>query len=84
MEWFPIESAPADGVFLVHEDGAIRTMFRYKGEWKSLAYAALEDEWGGHIVGEDAKRIAGGRLLKVLDVIHTPTHWMPLPEPPQT
>ena len=29
--WRPIETAPKDGYFLVHEDGAIRVKLRHKG-----------------------------------------------------
>ena len=81
-EWQPIETAPRDGFFLVYEDGAVRTMFRLKGEFHSPAYPAIEGVYD-NIVGEDAKRITGGRALKVCDIIREPTHWMPLPEPPK-
>lgn len=77
--WQPIETAPRDGFFLVYEDGAMRAMFRHNGEFQSPAYAAIDGEYGENIVGDDAKRLTGGRLLKVCDIIREPTHWMPLP-----
>lgn len=82
MEWQPIETAPYDCFVLVYEDGSIRTMMRTDGDWHSPAYAAIIDQYGDRIVGEDAKRITGCRKLQVCDCIYEPTHWMPLPPPP--
>lgn len=83
MEWLPIEDAPKDGIFLVYDGGAMRTMWRHKGEWQHLAYAAIVSEYGDNIVGKDAERITGGRRLKVCDCIYAPTHYMPLPAAPE-
>jgi hypothetical protein len=47
--WEPIDSCPADGLFLVYEDGAIRLMFRTKGEWQATAVAV--DQYGASIEG---------------------------------
>ena len=38
-DWQPIETCPQDGFFLVHQDGAIRLMFRTRGEWQATASA---------------------------------------------
>ena len=85
MNWLPIESCPATGFFLVYEDGAIRTMFRIDGVWKSPAYAALVSEsWPDDaVVGNDAKRLLPpGYRLAVREICIDPTHWQPLPPPP--
>jgi hypothetical protein len=83
LTWQPIETAPKDGFFLVHENGCIRTMFRFEGEWQSPAYAAIVGVDGDNIVGRDAETLTGGRKLKVCDQIWEPTHWMPLPASPK-
>ena len=41
MEWQPIETCPETGFFLVEEDTAIRTMWRYKGVWSSPQWPGL-------------------------------------------
>lgn len=69
-EWQPIETAPMDGFFLVHEDGAIRTMLRENGYWLPTAIAL--DEYGDP---------SGGPVRET--GVHNPTHWMPLPDPPK-
>jgi hypothetical protein len=69
--WEPIETCPQDGLFLVHEDGAIRIMYRTRGTWEATA-VALDP-----IHGEPM------RDIKVRETgVYTPTHWMPLPDPP--
>jgi hypothetical protein len=69
-QWLPIESCPANGLFLVHEDGAIRVMYRSRGEWQATALAL--DAWGSTTVD-----------IKVRETgVYEPTHWMPLPLPP--
>lgn len=71
MSWQPIETCPADGLFLVHENGAIRTMFCEKGRW--LATAVAVDKYGDPC-GDIKVRETG---------VYEPTDWMPLPDPPQ-
>lgn len=69
--WQPIDTCPQDGLFLVHEDGAIRCMYRSRGEWQATAVAL--DQWG-----------CSTELIKVRETgVYTPTHWMPLPAPPE-
>jgi hypothetical protein len=70
MTWQPIETCPPDGLFLVHEDGAIRVMYRSRGEWQATAVAI--DEWGS------SRSDIGVRETGV----YNPTHWMPLPARP--
>lgn len=86
MEWQPIETAPQDGYFLVHEDEAIRALFRFRGQWQKIGYPAIiSNIWGDAIVGDDAKRfLPPGYRLEIRDgCCENPTHWMPLPEPPK-
>lgn len=86
MVWQPIETAPQDGYFLVHEDGATRALFRFRGHWQKIGYPAIiSNMWGDAIVGDDAKRLLPpGYRLEIRDgCCENPTHWMPLPEPPQ-
>lgn len=70
-DWQPIETCPQEGLFLVHEDGAIRVMYRSRGEWEATAVAV--DQWG-----------ASTADIKVRETgVYVPTHWMPLPAPPR-
>jgi hypothetical protein len=83
--WQPIETAPKDGFFLVHEGGAIRALLRSDGKFEHLAYPALiSHPWGDVIVGCDAARyLPDGWRLEVRDgCCESPTHWMPLPAAP--
>jgi hypothetical protein len=69
-EWRPIETCPQDGLFLVYQDGAMRLMYRSRGEWQATAVAV--DQWGASIAD-----------IKVRETgVYEPTHWMPLPGPP--
>ena len=70
-DWQPIETCPQDGFFLVHQDGAIRLMFRTRGEWQATALAL--DQYGDP-----------NHAIKVRETgVYEPTHWMPLPDPPK-
>lgn len=90
--WQPIETAPASGYFMVYEDGAYRLRLRHESKWLDTAYAGIEcAPWGDVAVGQDAQRIldmratAGAYKLVVRDgSCENPTHWMPLPAPPQS
>jgi hypothetical protein len=81
MDWQPIDTAPKDGFFLVHSDGAIRTMFRYQGEWSLPDIPVLVNEFGDHMVSREVYE-AYGKTLEISGVIREPTHWQPLPSPP--
>lgn len=86
MIWKSIETAPKDGFMLVHEDGAVRALMRINGEWKKTCYAAIINEYYGDvIVGKDAQNmLPHGYDLAVRDgCCENPTHWMPLPPPPE-
>ena len=70
-EWQPIETCPQDGIFLVHQAGAIRVMFRNRGAWQATAHAI-------DVHGDDP-----GHGITVRETgVYEPTHWMPLPERP--
>ena len=86
--WRPIETAPKDGYFLVHEDGAIRVKLRHKGVFGEITYPTLiaNNGWKEVLVGNDAKRVLEpmGYTLGLGDGCCTePTHWMPLPPAPE-
>ena len=86
MEWQPIETAPETGYMLVHEDGAIRALMRINGKWKNTCYpAVIVPPWNDALVGDDALRLlpAGASLIVRDGCCESPTHWMPLPEPPK-
>ena len=70
-EWKPIDSAPRDGRFIdVWGFGQRFTDVQYKyGDWWQL----YTDEDG----------FIDTRQLKVGHGYIQPTHWMPLPEPPE-
>lgn len=75
MDWQPIESAPKDGTKIL----AIEN-FTYEwedengvaktrpGDWCVVSWHPQHEEWIGF-----------GMMLSSF----TPTHWMPLPEPPK-
>lgn len=80
-EWQPIESCPNDGFFLVHEDGAIRTMFRFEGRWEWPGVPILIDGIGNRLVSRETEQAGLGKL-ELSDCIYEPTHWMGLPDTP--
>lgn len=81
-EWLPIETCPLDGFFLVHEDGAIRTMLRVDGRWEHLGIPVIKDEWGDSIAAPHYARMNPGKQLVISDCIYSPTHWMEVPDAP--
>lgn len=71
MDWQPIETAPKDGrTILVFDDGEVVTV-----KWR------YDDRWGGAWGSEDY--IQDGSIYDDALIAHSPTHWMPLPDPPQ-
>lgn len=78
--WLPIDTCPQTGFFLVTEDTAVRALWRYEGEWESPDYPAILSEYGDLIVGDDAKRLTGGRPLVVSKGVRNPHHWRHVPE----
>lgn len=90
-EWKPIETAPRDGSMILlgraedanHDRGAIST----PGRWHE------EDHDGPDNMGHDAgfmdieyQEFSWGRSFGNPDYMggaYQPTHWMPLPPPPQ-
>ena len=90
--WMPMETAPKDGtVCLLFVDdicrmgvdgppitlgywGVADSFFDCKNQWVSVE--AIEEQWG--MGGEMT-----GPLIAVEQMQVTPTHWMPLPEPPE-
>lgn len=70
MTWQPIETAPRDGTEIVMLDAAVKTA--------TVGYWMSDVDW-----------INAGKLLGAALVapswfpLATPTHWMPLPAPPE-
>lgn len=84
-EWRGIETAPKDGSIILVWDGATDggpscgVVAAYWAEWDDDD----DPEEGAFLVQAGAewefREIAGGDYLEGV----TPTHWMPLPEPPK-
>lgn len=69
MTWQPIETAPKSGKrILLAEAGSV-----YEGAWAAIEPAEAGWVWSHQI--EDWQIRESG--------FSNPTHWMPLPEPPQ-
>jgi hypothetical protein len=71
MTWQPIETAPKDGSLIVLAD---YSGFRERGKdgmWIATGcWLAPESD------------LEKGRWWDRIEYLYTPTHWMPLPEPP--
>lgn len=72
MEWQPIETAPKDGKRVLISDGRY-VMDAYWSEEASLGQCSRGPAWQVFNCDEDC-----WYSIAVTD----PTHWMPLPEPP--
>jgi hypothetical protein len=71
MDWKPVtRDTPGNGFYLVHDNGATRTMFRDNGAWKPTAVALDEN---GDI----------DRRIRVRETgVHEPTYWADIPDGP--
>lgn len=77
-DWKPIESAPKDGTFVLLGGGKYYCEER-DGYVEGPCVASLHKDKGGY----DDWLIAGCEGGYVWVAYDTPTHWMPLPHPPQ-
>ncbi len=78
--WQPIETAPKDGTRILMADGKLFTAGRWAksiwtpgGRWSTdypIAFLEDDEETVNHDGGFDNE-------------VDHPTHWMPLPEPPE-
>ena len=67
-EWQPIETAPKNGVRVLCADGDdVAT-----AEWTNARWVVSPTVWEGD-----------GEYGGLADLEFSPTHWMPLPEPPR-
>lgn len=82
MNWQPIETAPKNGTEILawREDAGV-LLVRWTAPMEFLTEAECENLLGDSAEEYDwfyADFVSGGRLEGDL----TPTHWMPLPDPP--
>lgn len=73
MEWQPIETAPKDGSVIL--TGSY--LEEYSGEYEPIKTGRME--WAQ----EFARFDGGWRSTGWYSGLLSPTHWMPLPEPPK-
>lgn len=82
MDWQPIETAPRDAFVLLYEDGAMRCGMWESGRWVPAEIPVLIDAVGNELVSRQLEELRGERL-RLSGFLYEPTHWMPLPAPPQ-
>ncbi len=73
MTWQPIETAPRDGR---------PVSLRIEHRWARYSADPVADGWVVEVVGRWIDHNRGGWTWHGLS--GRPTHWMPLPEPPET
>lgn len=67
-QWKPIETAPRDGTEYIATDGQICTVENHPEGYMPGTWTKDGNKWSGY-----ASRHIG----------YSPTHWIPLPEPPK-
>lgn len=82
-EWLDIATAPKDQFILLHEDGAIRCGMWEGGKWAPAEIPILVDEVGNRITSRELTLLRSGQRLELSGFLYEPTHWQPLPPPPQ-
>lgn len=76
--WMPIETAPRDGTVILIAGGADDQMAYQSGRYDEFMQAPTRAMWSG-----------GGWLIALAEACCVgierinPTHWMPLPTPPE-
>jgi hypothetical protein len=71
--WQPIETAPRDSSIFIVTDGSFSSPASYvAGRWRFWDETCV-DETSGNVTG----------ILNFWIAPHGPTHWMPLPAPPE-
>jgi hypothetical protein len=73
-EWQPIETAPKDGTVIDLWAGQRRP---------GCFYERIDDPLTGEVYGEGWSQQYVENTSNSFRVFEDPTHWMPLPEPPQ-
>jgi hypothetical protein len=74
-EWQPIETAPKDGTYIwLARPGTMRIGWWASGE-KYECHGSIGGGWRDHALSDT---LGGAR-----DLTYAPTHWQPVPEPPQ-
>jgi hypothetical protein len=75
-EWQPIETAPRDGRDVLLTVGIVRPEMYY-----DCAVARWNKKWQRWLIGDPEAEYKTERQVEH-DEFGSPTHWMPLPEPP--
>lgn len=76
MKWQPIETAPKDGTtVLLYRPTALRWCVVDKGRWETQKYHSKPSPYWSS--DQKLPTVAEQRSWE-------PTHWMPLPEPPES
>jgi len=83
MDWLPIETAPKDGteILLYRGDGGVLL-----GRWIAPDAFLTESELSALVLGgvdTDEEDWFGADFVSGYRFDEPPTHWMPLPAPPQ-
>lgn len=73
MNWQPIETAPKDGTYVLVYPGAYTKIPMSIARWDDDRYASRPRPYWRRL---ECKDITTSR-------INHPTHWAPMPEPPQ-
>ena len=78
------DNPPPSGFYLAHEDGAIRTMMLQDGKWEMPDFPVLVLETGDRLVPREVAARGRGETLAMCQTIYSPTHWMTLPDAPES
>jgi hypothetical protein len=74
-KWQPIETAPKNGQYILLADYSGYAFLGEDGMWIASGYWLPEHD--------PARMGAEGHWTDGVEFLYTPSHWQPLPEPPQ-
>ena len=83
-EWQPIETAPKNRLILAWMEGYERHG-DMEWKWRRSGFALMAIHYDGpakHLLDAAIKRIVSPDPDMVSDIELAPSHWMPLPDPP--
>ena len=79
MNWQPIETAPKDGRWIL-----LYANNRQFEKYRCSIAVAKWHTWNGYGADEIGWYVSDENCHEFTREVHDPTHWMPLPEPPQS